>query len=73
MTKTTKRTESPQNTSIATEPMRCVHCGTLLGFYSEGDIANLLIRCCKCNYDYAIKLNEGTASYRHISKSATFT
>ena len=71
MAKTTDTTDNPQGETIPTEPMRCICCGNLLGYYSDGSDANLRLHCWKCSNDYDVTLREGASNYKRRGKIPT--
>ena len=42
--------------SSVLEPMHCCHCGTLLGYFAPGSLAEM--RCANCKNDYKVSLRE---------------
>ena len=45
-----------KNDSSVLEPMHCSHCGTLLGYFAPGSLAEM--RCANCKNDYNVSLRE---------------
>jgi LSD1 subclass zinc finger protein len=51
-----KGADYPINDSPVLEPMHCSHCGTLLGYFAPGSLAEM--RCANCKNDYNVSLRE---------------
>ncbi len=51
-----KDADYPKDASSVLEPMHCSHCGTLLGYFAPGSLAEM--RCANCKNDYNVSLRE---------------
>ena len=51
-----KDADYTNNDSSVLEPMHCSHCGTLLGYFATGSLAEM--RCASCKNDYNVSLRE---------------
>lgn len=51
------------------EPMHCSHCGTLLGYFAPGSLAEM--RCANCKNDYKVSFREEEPTLRRKSTRRT--
>ncbi len=64
-----KSTDFPPDDSSELEPMHCCHCGTLLGYFAPGSLAEM--RCANCKNDYKVSLREEGPSLKQKSTKKT--
>ncbi len=60
-----------KNDSSVLEPMHCSHCGTLLGYFAPGSLAEM--RCANCKNDYNVSLREEGPTLRLKRSRKTYT
>jgi len=66
---TDDKTDDYREDSAVLEPMHCSHCGTLLGYFAPGSLAEM--RCANCKNDYKVSFREEEPTLRRKSTRRT--